>query len=80
MNISRIPKRIFGRLSKVKNCTGAMTIITGASEDFYDSLRYNLLDSIMRYEPNANVIIWNLGLSNAQLVDYSYLRMICGGG
>lgn len=80
MNISRLPKRLFGLISKKISCSGNMTIITGASSDFYESLRKNLLESIIRYENAANIIIWNLGLDVSQIADLQRFAENRGGG
>lgn len=66
MQIKRIPKRIFGKLSQYIHVTGDISIITGANAPFYESMRDNLLTSVMRYEPKARLIIWDLGLTDEQ--------------
>ena len=69
MNLSRLPKRIFGYISKYVSASDNLTIISGADAPFYDSLKNNLLLSIQRYEPDAFVIIWDLGLNDNQRAD-----------
>ncbi|MBR4560849.1 MAG: hypothetical protein IKO23_02900 [Bacteroidales bacterium] len=76
----RLPKRIFGRLSKCIHATGDLTIITGANAPFYESMRDNLLSSVFRYEPQAQVIIWDLGLNNMQNVEIQRIIESTEGG
>ena len=80
MNWSRVPKRLFGKVSKILKCSGDVTIITGANAPFYESLVNNLLSSILRYEPNANLIIWNLGLSSVQIAEIQHFTKNHRGG
>jgi hypothetical protein len=44
-----------------------LTIVTGANSPFYDSLCNNLLKSILQFE-NADIVVWDLGLTNVQLL------------
>lgn len=68
-SLSRLYKRIFGKLSKYYHVEGNITIITAASEAFYSPLRNIMLSSLLIHEPYADVIIWNLGLNDAQRED-----------
>ena len=43
-----------------------LTIVTGASSNHFRCLR-NLLDSIQRFEPTTRTIVYDLGLSPAEL-------------
>lgn len=79
MNISRIPKRIFGKLSKSIIADGDMTIITGANSLYYDPLKDKLLASISYYEPHAKVLIWNLGLNAEEISYLNEYASSCGG-
>ena len=81
MNLSRLPKRIFGKISKSLHATGDMTIVTGANAPFYESMRDNLLSSVLRYEPHAHVIIWDLGLDDLQKTEIQRIvKKFRGGG
>lgn len=73
MQIKRIPKRIFGKLSKFCHICGNITMITAASEAFYSRLRNILLPSLMLHESAADVIIWDLGLNEEQREDLQIL-------
>lgn len=66
MNIPRIRKRIFGKLSKHFHLTDKITIITAAGAPYYELLRDNLVSSVLECEPYSDIIIWNLGLNNEQ--------------
>lgn len=50
-----------------------LTIVTGANAPFYHSLRDNLLGSIRVYEPEAKVVVWDLGLDQEQLDEMASL-------
>lgn len=80
MKLSRIPKRIFGKLSQYAHAKEEITIITGANAPFYESLRDNLINSIWRYEPNARLIIWDLGLEKYQLTEIQQIITKFRGG
>lgn len=80
MKLSRIPKRIFGKLSQYIHAKEEITIITGANAPFYESLRDNLINSIWRYEPNARLIIWDLGLEKHQLAEIQQIITKFRGG
>ena len=74
MNLCRVPKRVFGKISEYIHASGSI-IITGANAPFYESLRDNLLGSINRFEPDANVIIWDLGLTHTQLAELENIKL-----
>jgi len=43
-----------------------MTIVTGANDEYFETLMDNLLDSIRKYEPCSFVVVWDLGLKLVQ--------------
>ena len=65
--------KIFRHLSRIFHNNKSLTIVTGASESFYESLRDNLLHSIFKYENTATLIVWDLGLSAEQLNELELL-------
>lgn len=54
--------KLFGKISSVCHVESTLTIITGANAPYFDSLMTHLLPSIEKYEKNAYVIVWDLGL------------------
>lgn len=70
MRISEIIQRTYRQFcNKIFKSDRPLTIVTGASEEYFQTLTDNLLDSISTYEPNAKVIVWDLGLSDTQCTE-----------
>jgi hypothetical protein len=65
--ISRFIGKSFAVFNKIVPCNDKLTIITGASSQFFDSLYNNLLLSILKYEPDSPIIVWDLGLDKNQI-------------
>lgn len=71
--------RIFAIFSKLIPNNSELTIVSGANDDFFESLCYNLLESIKQHE-TAKVIVWDLGLCeknlNYLLQSYPHVKLM----
>lgn len=79
MNKDKYIVKVFNAFSKVVHDNGSLTICTGANAPFYESMRDNLLASIVKYEPKTKLVIWDLGLLDSQLSELQCLAKKWGG-
>ena len=79
MNKNKYFAKVFNAFSKVVQNKGSLTICTGANAPFYESMRDNLLASIVKYEPKTKLVIWDLGLLDSQLSELQCLAKKWGG-
>ena len=50
-----------------------LVIVTASDENFFESL-LQFIDSVMKYEPKALLIIYNLGMSDEQIKELSMIK------
>lgn len=66
MNIDKQLNTLFLRVFRHIPCRGRLCFITGVNAPFYDSLVTYLLPSLSQYAPEAEVVVWDLGLTEEQ--------------
>lgn len=69
MNLDKYVTLTIDKLSRVWHRSGSMTIVTGASAPYYNSMRDNLIASVMKYEPEAKIVVWDMGLMESQYIE-----------
>lgn len=74
-----ILQKIFKHISRYIHNNKSVTFVTGASESFYDTLRDNLLKSLYKFEKDAKIIVWDLGLNDNQIKELKEILSSLGG-
>ncbi len=77
MNLDKYVTLAIDKLSRIWHRSGSMTIVTGASAPYYNSMRDNLIASVMKYEPDTKIVVWDMGLTEFQ---YTEIQGIIQGG
>lgn len=79
MHLDKYATLLFKHLSRWGHHSGTITFVTGANAPFYNSMKDNLLASIRRFEPDAEIVVWDLGLTDAQINELQFIANEWGG-
>lgn len=79
MHLGKYATLLFRHLSRWVHHSETITFVTGANAPFYNSMKDNLLASIRRFEPDAEIVVWNLGLTDAQMNELQFIANEWGG-